>query len=369
MITAAASTKSDDDTRSRAARLVDEAFVFNTTEAPASFVDGKHIMNFTGLAPLHASMVADWRRQGLNAVLVPQGMLDPANMCPVADPINHAMKVFGRWNTFVAEHAGDMQLLTTPASFELAQASGRIGLLVGTHNAGEIFRTVDDVDFFYNEVGLRHGLLTCFGQNRLGTSADEGDGRDGGLTRFGRTIVERMNAVGMAVDVSHCGLKTRRETFDASSKPVLITHGNVAAICPSSRNNSDEMLQALAAAGGVVGIMFWRPMVRLEDPVTVEHVLDHFDHVCQLIGPRHVGLGLETPMVGFDACENSFGPARQVSYLKDVRSMDIPELCGHERVRTLVAGLIRRGYRDEDIIGILGGNFVRVFKEIFTPGK
>ena len=71
-------------------------------------------------------------------------------------------------------------------------------------------------------------------------------------------------------------------------------------------------------------------------------------------------------MVGFDACENSMGPARQVSYLKQVRSMDIPELCGTDRVRTLVAGLIRRGYSDQDISGMLGGNFVRVFKEIFV---
>jgi membrane dipeptidase len=363
---AARSSSSNEEVRARAARLVEQSFVFNTTEAPVSHASGQPIMNFTGLEPLEPQLIADWRRQGYNALLVPQGMLDVSNMCPAPDIHNHALRVFGRWNTFVAEHAADMMLLTTRASFDQAQASGRIGLLVGTHNCGEFFRCVDDVDFFYDEVGLRHGLLTCFGQNRLGTSADEGDGRDGGLTRFGRAIVERMNKLGMAVDVSHSGLRTRREAFDVSSKPVLITHGNAAAICPTSRNNSDEMLKALAASGGVIGIMYWRPMVRLEDPVTVEHVLDHVDHICQLIGPQHVGLGLETPMVGFDACENSKGAARQVSYLAKVRSMDIPELCNHDRVRTLVEGLIRRGYGDADIAGILGANFVRVFKEIFV---
>lgn len=365
MTTNTAVTHDDEAIRERAARLVEQAFVFNTTEAPVSRVEGKTLMNFTGLAPLGEDMIRDWRLQGYNALLVPQGLLDPATMCPVADPIGQALRVFGRWNTFAATHADDMMLLTTRDCFDRAQASGRIGLLVGTHNAGEIFRTPDDVNLLYEEVGLRHGLLTCFGQNRLGTSADEGEGRDGGLTRFGRTIVERMNTLGMAVDVSHCGEKTRRETMDASSRPVLITHGNAAAICPTPRNNSDEMLRALAATGGVIGLMFWRPMVRAEEPVTVEDVLDHFDHVCQLIGPQHVGLGLETPMVGFDACENAFGPARKVSYLKDVRSMDIPELCGHDRVRTLVAGLIRRGYSDADVAGILGGNFVRVFQDIF----
>ncbi len=349
-----------------AARLVEESFVFNATEATVSHVDGGIRMNFTGLEPLQESMIDDWHKQGYNAILVPQPFLDFSNMGPVANPMQEALHVFGRWNTFVADHADDMMLLTRKDSFDKAQKSGRIGFLVGTHNASAIFRTLDDINFFYSEVGLRHALLTCFAQSRIGTATDEGDDRDAGLSRFGRAVVERMNSIGMAVDVSHCGLKTRRETMDASSRPVLITHGNAAAICPSSRNNSDEMLKALAATGGVIGLMYWRPMVRPQDPVTVEHVIDHFDHVCQLIGPRHVGLGLETPMIGFDPCNNVKGVTGQVSYLNRERSMDIPELCGHDRVRVLVEGLIRRGYSDQDISGILGGNFVRAFKEIFV---
>ena len=364
MTITAAQKKTPADFTERAARLVEQCFVFNATEAPTSGRD-KPRMNFTGLDVIDEELIEGWRKQGYNALLIPQGFLDVATLGPVADPLAHAMRVFARWNAFVADHTDDLMLLTRPESFDSAKSSGRIGFLVGTHTAGEIFRTVDDVDV-YHDVGLRHGLLTCFGQNRLGTSADEGQDRDSGLTRFGRAVVERMNKVGMAVDVSHSGSRTRREAMDASSKPVLITHGNAAAICPAARNNSDEMLKALAASGGVIGLMFWRPMVRLEEPVTVEHVLDHFDHVCQLIGPQHVGLGLETPMIGFDACENSFGPAKQVSYLKDVRSMDIQELCGFDRIRTLVVGLLRRGYSDQDIEGILGGNFVRVFKTILS---
>jgi membrane dipeptidase len=365
-LTTQAAQKKDaaDDVAGRAARLVAESFVFNATEAPTSGRQPAR-MNFTGLDPIDEALLEGWRAQGYNAVLIPQGFLDVTTLGPVAQPMEHAMRVFARWNACVASRPDELMLLTRPQSFDQARASGRIGFLVGTHSGAEIFRTVDDVDVYF-DVGLRHALLTCFGQNRLGTSADEGADRDSGLTRYGRVIVERMNRLGMAVDVSHSGPKTRREAMDASSKPILITHGNVAAICPTARNNSDEMLQALAANGGVIGLMFWRPMVRLEDPVTLEHVLDHFDHVCQLIGPQHVGLGLETPMIGFDACENSFGPAAKVSYLKSVRSMDIPELCGPDRVRTLVAGLLRRGYSDADIAGMLGGNFVRAFKTIMA---
>ncbi|MBM5810636.1 MAG: dipeptidase [Gammaproteobacteria bacterium] len=352
------------DVAERAARLVAESFVFNATEAPTSGREPARMM-FTGLDPIDDALLAGWRAQGYNALLIPQGFLDVTTLGPLAHPVEHALRVFARWNAWVAAHPDELMLLTRPESFDVARASGRIGFLVGTHCGGEIFRTVDDVDF-YHDVGLRHALLTCFGQNRLGTSADEGAEHDGGLTRYGRAIIERMNRLGMAVDVSHSGPKTRREALEVSAKPALVTHGNAAAICPTARNNSDEMLKALAAHGGVIGLMFWRPMVRLEDPVTLEHVLDHFDHVCQLIGPQHVGLGLETPMIGFDACENSFGPAASVSYLKNIRSMDIPELCGPDRVRTLVEGLIRRGYSDADIAGMLGGNFVRAFQAIMT---
>ena len=351
--------------KARAARLVKESFVFNGVEAPASLVDGRMTMHFTGLGPLDPVMIQDWRRQGYNALIIPQGFAEVATLGPVEHPMEHAMRIFARWNGFVASHAEDLMLLTRPESFDTAQVSGRIGFLVGTHSGGEIFRTPDDVNV-YHDVGLRHALITAFGQNRLGTAVNEGEGRDAGLTRFGRAIVERMNQVGIAVDVTHCGLKTRREALDASAKPVVITHANAAAICPTPRNNSDEMLRALAATGGVIGLMFWRGMVRLEEPVTVEHVLDHFDHVCQLIGPQHVGVGMETPLFGFDACDNVVGVKHQVSYVDNVRSLDIAELCGHERVRTLTEGLIRRGYSDEDIGGMLGGNFVRAFKTIFA---
>lgn len=364
MTTPAAQKKTPDDIAARAARLVEQSFVFNATEAPTT-AGPKPRMNFTGLDTIDESIIQDWRRQGYDALLIPQGFLDIRTLGPLAQPMEHAMRVLARWNAFVAAHPDDLMLLTRPESFDQARSSGRIGFLVGTHCGGEIFREVDDVDV-YHDVGLRHALLTCFGQNRLGTSADEGESRDGGLTRYGRAIIERMNRLGLVVDVSHSGPRTRREALEASAKPVLITHGNAAAVCPAARNNSDDMLRALAANGGVIGLMYWRPMVRLEEPVTVEHVLDHFDHVCQTIGPQHVGLGLETPMIGFDACENSFGPAASVSYLKNVRSMDIPELCGHDRIRTLVAGLLRRGYSDADITGILGGNFVRAFKAILS---
>jgi membrane dipeptidase len=361
---AAALSSKAEEIKARAARLVDECFVLIGVEAPASLLDGRMTMHFTGLQPFEDRMIEDWRRQGYSAFIVPQGIADVVNLCPVADPMESALRVFGRWNAFVAAHAEDLMLVTRRNSFGRAQASKRMGLIAGTHQAGEIFRTVDDVDFFHEECGLRHGMLTAFGQNRLGTAVDEGEGRDGGLTRFGRACVERMNKVGMAIDVSHAGLKTRRETIEASSKPVLITHGNAAAICPTPRNNSDEMLKALAANGGVIGLMFWRGMVRHEEPVTVEHVVDHFDHVSQLIGPQHVGLATENPMVGFDACENVVGIKRQVSYVDNVRSLDIAELCGHDRIRTLTEALIRRGYGDDEIAGFLGGNFRRAFETI-----
>lgn len=359
MAKTSAGGRNDEDVHARAARLVERSFVLNATEAPVSAVDGKHVMNFTGLAPLEGTMIEDWRRQGYDALLIPQGFLDPANMCPVADPLGGAMHVFGRWSTFVAEHADELMLITARESFDRAWESGRIGFLVGTYNAGELFRTVDDVDLLYHEVGLRHVLLTCFGQNRLGTSADEGEGRDDGLTRYGRAVIERMNALGMAADVSHCGLETRREAGADHARqrggdlPLAAQHLRRDSARHGGQRRCDRA-DVLAAHGARRGAGDHRGRARsLRSRVPAHRPAARRPRSGDADGRLRRLRERRRP-----------GAAGVVS--RERASMDIPELCGHDRIRTRVGDLIHRDYGDEDITGILGGNFVRAFKEIFA---
>lgn len=336
-----------------ARQLVDSSFVF----------DGAHIFRVGGPGkprlplgnePLGHELIGEWRRAGLNAFLHPFGILHP-------DMHVGQLRLLAMWNGFIADHADALMRIDEPEDFDRVRASGRIGVMLGSHHA-EPFRSVDDVDYFCG-LGLRSCILVTFGQNRLGTAVDEPAG--GGLTAFGRAVVERMNAVGMAVDVSHCNERTRRDAIDASAKPVLMSHANPAALCPNPRNVGDEVIKALAARGGVMGVMPLRMLLTAQEPATLDDYIDHVAFVCDLVGAGHVGLGLETPPEGFD----SLPPENQLplpSYLRnpgEQRKLDVPELCHIRRLDTVVEALIARGFDDQIIRGIIGGNFERVVRQ------
>jgi len=167
------------------------------------------------------------------------------------------------WNAFVNAHESRFLLVKDAADFERAKALGKIGILIGQQNS-QHFRTVEDVDRFY-DLGQRVSQLTYRG-NRIG--AGSSDARDRGLSEFGAAIVERMNRVGMAVDISHCGDRTSLDTIEASRKPVLVTHSNCRALVPASpvagrMKPSSEWRQK----GGVMGVTMVRIFVRAEGPL------------------------------------------------------------------------------------------------------
>ena len=200
------------------------------------------------------------------------------------------------WNAFTAAHREQFQRIERVAHFKQAKALGKIGILIGQQNSAH-FRTVEDVDRFY-DLGQRVSQLTYSG-NRIGGGSS--DPRDSGLSKYGIQIVERMNHVGMAVDISHCGDRTTMNAIEASRKPVFITHSNCRALVPScARCKTDEAIKHMAATGGVMGITMVRSFVRSAGPVTIEHVLDHFDHLTRLVGVEHAGIGSDVDLDGRD---------------------------------------------------------------------
>ena len=126
--------------------------------------------------------------------------------------------------------------------------------------------------------------------------------RDIGLTPYGAQMVERMNRIGMAVDISHCGDRTTLDALEASQKPVLITHSNCRALVPGSRRcKTDEAIRRAAAKGGVIGVTMVRAFrSQASGPATIEDVLDHIDHVAKLVGVEHVGIGSDVDLDGRD---------------------------------------------------------------------
>jgi membrane dipeptidase len=254
------------------------------------------------------------------------------------------------WNAFLAAHPEDFVRVDSAADLECAKASGRIGIVIGQQNSKH-FRTVDDVDRFYG-LGQRVSQLTYF-PNRIGGGS--AGGPDLGLTPFGAEIVERMNHLGMAIDVSHCGDRTTLDAIEASKKPVLITHSNCRALVPSSqRCKTDEAIAKVAAKGGVIGVTMVRYFVRSGATATIEDVLDHIDHVVKLAGVEHVGLGSDVDLDGRDT-------HRHPKKKNDLDGIDYAK-----KVFDLTEGLLRRNYSRANVELILGGNFQRALSEIWT---
>lgn len=281
------------------------------------------------------------------------------------DPHRTVLTSMARMNGLVAQHHAHFRRISTGQDLAEINDADRVGILVGFQNS-EHFRTVDDVDFFHG-LGQRVSQLTYNSQNRLGTGAM--DRTDQGLSDFGADIVQRMNEVGMAVDVSHCGDRTTMDAIEASTAPVLITHSNARAIVPGfPRNKTDEAIRAMARTGGVMGMTSVRSFVHDREPTTIEHLLDHYDHVARLVGVEHVGIGSDHSWEGYDATpmpawENIGGRYREQYAFR--HKIDMDELTHPKRVYDVTEGLIRRGYSDEDISLMLGGNFLRVLTEIW----
>jgi membrane dipeptidase len=257
---------------------------------------------------------------------------------------------FDKWNRLIAQHPNYFLRVDTFADLARAKQQDKIGIVLGMQDANHL-RSLGDIDAFY-ATGQRLTQLTYNSTNRLGAGCKAVGDR--GLTPFGIDVVTRMNAIGMAIDVSHCGEKTTLEAVAASNKPVLITHSNCKALAPAvARCKTDEAIRAAARQGGVMGLTGVRHFVRAQDPVTLDDALDHFDHVVRIAGIEHVGLGSDTDLDGRD-----HRTARPL--------YDIAGLNHATRVYELTEGLIRRGYTDRQIGLILGGNFERALRQIWS---
>jgi membrane dipeptidase len=253
------------------------------------------------------------------------------------------------WNLFIAGHPDQFLRIDSTEDIGRAKAKGKIGIVIGQQNS-EHFRTLDDVGRFY-AMGQRVSQLT-YRDNRIGGGST--DPKNIGLTEYGGQIVERMNRLGMAIDISHCSDRTALDTIEASAKPVLVTHSNCRALVPgSARCRTDEAIRKLASKGGVLGVTMVRIFVGGAGPVTIENVLDHIDHVVKIAGVEHVGLGTDVDLDGRE--RRSAGPKKS----------DLDGLEYAQKVYQLTEGLIRRGYSQQNIELILGKNFERALSEIW----
>jgi membrane dipeptidase len=288
-----------------------------------------------------------------------------------ANDYNDGLRFFAEWNGFLAAHPEWLLRITRAADFERARQERKTGVMLTMQNSTH-FREPDDVETFF-DLGQRISQLTYNFNNRIGSGFLEQ--RDGGLAVFGLSIMKRMEEVGMGVDVSHCADQTTLDALDAATKPVLFTHANCRALIPGHmRAKTDEAIRKMAKTGGVMGISFIRFMVRAEEPVTVEHVLDHYDYARKLVGVEYLAVGSDMDVLGnANPMGGGFQPSTQPNFARygyhtpANGQVAVDGLAHPKRLFDLTEGLIRRGYSDADIRLILGGNAVRVLSAISPP--
>jgi membrane dipeptidase len=256
------------------------------------------------------------------------------------------------------------QVLRAPDRYVLAEsvedvrradAEGLLAIAFDLEGALALEGELPLVEAYY-ELGVRTMLIAYNKPNPAGGGC-HGDPEDG-LTSFGREVVREMNRVGMVVDASHCSLRTSFDLFEASEAPVIFSHSNPRALHDHPRNITDDQIRGCAATGGVVGINGIGHFLGDNDTGT-DTFVRAVEHVCELVGPEHVGIGLDFVFdkddLAAEFAENSSAFPEGFGYSAD--SFDFVE---PERLPQITEALLARGIGVDDVRAILGGNFLRV---------
>lgn len=248
-----------------------------------------------------------------------------------------------------------------------AHKEKKIGIMFGTQTGSVVGRDMTRWTILH-KLGLRLAQITYNERNWLGDGCLEPENR--GLTTLGRQAVQEMQRLGITADGSHVGERTTLDAMEMSLRPFVFSHANPKALCPSRRCITDEQIKACAATGGVIGISPHSNMTYREDGVqaTFEQYLDNYDYVRDLVGIDHVAIGT-------DMYESYTKLSWESSTKRLTRTKFIYETMychGFSKVDEFpdtIRGLIRRGYSDEDLTKLLGGNWIRVFGETWGPGE
>ncbi|XP_073837919.1 dipeptidase 1 [Musca autumnalis] len=239
-----------------------------------------------------------------------------------------------------------MSLVTTASGIEKTHKSGKISSLIGVEGGHAIGTSLSVLRMFY-QLGARYLTLThtCNTPWADCCKVDEPGKYPhiGGLSKFGKLVVQEMNRLGMIVDLSHVSVPTMLDALGSSKAPVIFSHSSAHAICNSSRNVPDHVLQRIAINGGLVMVAFYPHFVSCSGQATLHDVVAHINHIREVAGIDHVGIG-----AGYD------GVNLVPKGLEDVSKY--PHL--------LAALLESEKWSEEDIAKLAGKNLIRVFKEV-----
>lgn len=246
---------------------------------------------------------------------------------------------FCRWQE---ENAADLCLATCAADIERAKIEGKVAGILSLEGAEGLEGDLGVLRMVYR-LGVRWIGLTWSRRNQAADGVSE-QRTGGGLTEFGVRLVQEMNRLGMLVDIAHLAQRGVEDVFEVCKGPVIASHANARALCDTPRNLTDAQLERLAASGGVIGVVYVPGFItRGDQPPTLAMLLDHVDHIVKVAGIDHIGLGSDW---------DGFGGPPPVG-LDDV-----------SQTPHITAGLLDRGYNAGDVQKILGGNWLRVIRQV-----
>jgi membrane dipeptidase len=290
------------------------------------------------------------------------------------EALDNALEGLMFWH-FIARKYPDISIATTVEDIQYAKRKKQTTLLLVSQCGDFIDYKLHRLESFYR-LGLRMLIPAYSLSNHIcGGCLDR---TDQGLTSFGRLFVEECNRVGMLIDCSHLGRKSSLEIIELSQKPVVFSHSCTTALAENPRNIDDTQIKACAANKGVIGLSPWGPMVlktgQTKRP-TVDDFIDHIDHVSQLLGTTD-NIGIDMSLGTYP--DHEYDPWGE-PVNKDVTGLYnqyvtpnirsplrmVEGFSNYAEVFKFIDRIKKRGYSDSDVRKILGGNYLRIFSEVW----
>jgi membrane dipeptidase len=323
--------------------------------------------SFKGNVPLAASELSDVKASGITALNLTVGSVGS-----YAKDFEETLQNIAFWDDQITKHPDVLMKIKGSSDLAEAKRGGRLGLIYGFQDATPLGESLDRLDLFL-DLGIRIILFTYNLRNLVGDGCLEPG--DAGLSLFGRNLIARMNQRRVLVDLSHCGRRTTLESIELSRQPVAITHAGCAAIADHPRNKTDEQLHKLADKGGVFGI-YLMPYLRTSGQPMAEDVLQHIEHALNVCGEDHVGIGTDGSISAVnvtpeyrEAYRAQIAERRKLGVAAPGDREDVflfvPDLNTPDKFETLAYLLSKRGHPDSRIEKIIGGNFNRLFHEVW----
>ena len=298
--------------------------------------------------------------------------LTAANLTVWGGTLDELARNIAQWMRRVETHPSHFMFIRKHADVDRAKQDSKLGLILGLQaplNSGDLTLLESLHGLGVRVIQLTYDTRTLFGDGCL-------EPANAGLSKLGREMVRQMNELGIAVDLAHCGVQTTADAIATSSKPVIFSHTGCSEVFRQPRNKEDRALRALADRGGVVGI-YMTPfgLIPTGAVVTEEWLLRHVEHALKVCGADHVGIGSDVSLVPIEetpeylqALHREIAEIRKTGKTVGAEQGFIPGFNHPRRLESVALALARRGHSSAVIEKVIGGNFYRVFREVWGSG-